>query len=728
MGLPVLTRIIDPTNKKWTCDWSDLTPWIDYNNNTYFISANVHNDALIGAYFTGPAGGSPSKCWDRTKPITARLRFKRFGSTWAGFSLYAGESEYVGFSINSAGTVQFYCNAAYYTPSNSFIATNGRAIELQIEFDGVQTYIFKARDFDPTDIAAWTLIGTKTFRPQVHPTIQVNQEGASGTAWFGQLDVTGSEVWQTTDLPNRSYWLPVATNYCLEWGIEYELTNGSDRGVQHFLTHAGGHTITALTDRYSNGGTASWDQGNLSTVYTTGIFSYQSTVLNPASKAKYSKLELIGGLRSGGVGASLSVSIRKADGSLVPSLDIAGAANPVVFTSQLAEIKTVDLSGLSYTGIYLEIDGNSPNSTTHTSPKYVGTEGLTGPPILKQVSVTFQPEFVTTLFFDQQPASSLNVINYSTFNQGVIQDQQIQSSLSNGLVYINTTVQSRQSQSQSSEALLSYSGIVLSNQGEQSENISASKVLTGVVTSTQSKQASNSVVREIYSGFLNNFQSKQSSTQSGIESFYGPNVGNQTKQSIAAIGSSGVTTLTFNQQPTSTEGIIYYSTEDLTVVDYQADVIQLTKVQQQIANGALGLSGVVFQNQYNKQDVNVSQLFTSAVSSTSFKNTQISLAELSFKGDLTQSSKLNAQNIIVDSDTKAILQEQLNQQQVTNASLIFEGYVTAQQLFQSQLSEKIVTLDKYMVTVYDPLQLQVTSAELLQTKVTATDPLKLLII
>lgn len=389
MTAPSLSTTIDPTVSKWLCDWSDLSDWELYNGNTYFITANIGSDAAIGSYFNGPAGGSPSRRWDRKQPITARLRLKRFSAGWIGFSIFAGEAEYVGFSINSGGTVQYYCNAAYYAPANSYTATNGKAVELQIEFDGNQTYVFKARDYDPTDQAAWTLIGTKTFLPKVHPTIQINHEGGLGKAWYGTVEVTGSPVWQTSDVADRAFWLPVATHYALEWGIEFELANATDRGVQHFLTHAGGHTIQAVTDRYNNGGTATWDQTNLSTVYSTGTFFYQSRSINPAAGFKYHTLELIGGLRSGGVGSSLSVSLRKLDGSLVPSADLKGADNPVVFTSVLAEVKTLDLRDIDYAGLYFEIDGNSPNSTTHTSPTTATNEGLTGPPILKQAAITF---------------------------------------------------------------------------------------------------------------------------------------------------------------------------------------------------------------------------------------------------------------------------------------------------------------------------------------------------
>lgn len=391
MTTPSVVHTINPTVSRWTCDWSSLSDWETYNGNAYFIPGNVGSDATIGPYFNGPAGGSPSRRWDRSQPITARLRLKRFSAGWIGFSLFAGEAEYVGFSINSEGGVQYYCNAAYYIPANSYTATNGKAVELQIEFDGNQTYVFKVRDYDPLDQAAWTLIGTKTFLPKVHPTIQINHEGGIGKAWYGTVEVTGSEVWQTSDVADRPFWLPVATHYALEWGIEFELANATDRGVQHFLTHAGGHTIQAVTDRYNNGGTATWDQTNLSTIYSTGTFFYQSATINPVAGGGYDTLEMIGGLRSGGAGSSVSVSIRKSDGTLVPSVDIKGAANPVTFTSVLAEVKTVDLSDIGYTGIYLEIDGNSPNSTTHTSPTTTTNEGRTGPPIIKQMAVTFTP-------------------------------------------------------------------------------------------------------------------------------------------------------------------------------------------------------------------------------------------------------------------------------------------------------------------------------------------------
>jgi hypothetical protein len=314
----------------------------------------------------------------------------RNGASWVGFSLFAGESEYVGFSIDGGGTVQYYCNASYYTPQNTFVAANGQAIELQIEFDGNQTHVMKARNYDPTDTASWTTIGTKTFLPKIDLTLQINQVGASGTALFGRIDVTGSEVWQVSDVPDWEWWLPVhSTNYCLEWGIEFELANAADRGVQHFLTHAGGLTIQAVTDRYGNGGHATWDQTNLSTAYATGTYSYQSTTINPAEGYKYGAMQLIGGLRSGGAGSSLSVSLRKSDGSLVPSSDLKGASNPVVFTSSLAEVKTLDMSDIGYTGLYFEINGESPNSTTHISPTTTTDEGMTGPPVLKQASVTF---------------------------------------------------------------------------------------------------------------------------------------------------------------------------------------------------------------------------------------------------------------------------------------------------------------------------------------------------
>jgi len=398
---------INPTVKKWVETWANPSAWSGYGLNTPFVQSNLHYSATLGGnYYTGPYGGSPQKRWDRSESITARIRFIRNGSNWAGFSLYAGEAEYCGFSISSSGSVGFYCNAAYTYPG-TFTAANGQAVELQMEFDGNETFVFKARNLDLTDTAAWSTLGTLIFKPVVNPTLQINQEGASGTALFGQIEVTGSEVWQFHDVADMYWYFPTHTNTSYEWGIEYNNLS-VDAGVQHYLTMAGGLTLVP-----SNGATNSWIQGTASTPYPAGSFNMQSQVIAPAPGFKYSKIELIAGLRQG-AGNTLTVAIRKSDGSLVPSSQLGGASNPVVFSQSASVQLSVSASSVVASGIYFDVQGYAASGTAKLWPD---SSGLTGPPILKQAAVTFEP--LPPLYFSthptvQAPTDDGGVIAYGT--------------------------------------------------------------------------------------------------------------------------------------------------------------------------------------------------------------------------------------------------------------------------------------------------------------------------
>jgi hypothetical protein len=371
MTQPIVTHVIDPTVKTWTEDWTNADAWAAYG----FLTANIQTNPTIGRYYVG--GGSPQKKWDRNKPITARLRLMNTDANWIGFSFFSGESEYCGFSIQD-GVVSYYNNAQYYTAANPFTASYETAIELQMEFDGGQTFSFYARHYDPSDTAAWTYIGTKTFQLTVHPSLQINQEWSGGEAYFGRIDVTGSEVWAMSDVADIRHYLPVHSNISYEWGIEYN-NAVSDKGLVHYLPLAGGLTLAP-----TSGAAASWIQGVASTNYPAGAFSAQSAKITPFAGFGHFKLELIGALRGGGAGSYLRVYVRDSlSGVLIPDAQL-GATNPIAFTDAVAVQKTVSLSGVVASSIYLEIEGYAPNATAKNWPDATGT---TGPPVLKLASV-----------------------------------------------------------------------------------------------------------------------------------------------------------------------------------------------------------------------------------------------------------------------------------------------------------------------------------------------------
>ena len=388
-GLPTPTSsiTIEPYEKTFTETWLDSSSWKVIVNNWRALpgftnSAVVASDPQMGNFLRMSGGGFAvlKTAFNKNYPITVagKVRFHSLqgSAPWIGLTLYASEAEYFGLTV-PLGKVGEYCNAASNHPGNFAFNDNG-IYDFQIEYDGQHTIITSVRIPGQT----WTRIGVRTFTPAVHLSCQLNSTwgefGAAnsyGFVDFGPITITGRKVYEFIEPIGNAALDTTSPISPFEGGIEW--ANTADFGKQHFLQNAGGLTVSG------NGG---WVQGVASTAYSAGDFSAITPIIFPSDGYAYGALELMGGLRQGAAGSYLMTYVREADGTLVSDVEIPGNSGGHPFTASAPYRQSFDLSKVTATGIYLDIQGRAINATAKTWPDVNGT---TGPPIIKQAAVTF---------------------------------------------------------------------------------------------------------------------------------------------------------------------------------------------------------------------------------------------------------------------------------------------------------------------------------------------------
>lgn len=756
----------------WLSTWDNVNDWADYG----FNAASLSSDAQIGNYIRN-AAGSPHKRWNKDFPITVYGRVRatitggEWGGPWLGFSLYSGEGEYWGFSsFLEEGILKYYCNAKYFEPPGGPSLSSGGIYELQLNFDGNRTTVFKMRVYGASN---WITVGTLDFKPEVHPSIQINstwnEQGGDATGYvdWGLISVTGSEIWEFSDVINKDYF--ARTNATLEWGIE---TVGTAEGIglPHYYAYAGGLTVRPV----SNTDTV-WTQGVASTPYQAGYFSALSEPIGKPANCKFSELTLAGALRGSAVGSYLKIFVKDGSGGdLISDTELPGNSSGFSFNTAACTVQSLNLFSVTATSLRLEVQGYSSDAVSKNWPD---ASGITGPPILKQaaVSVWYPPSVTASPAPGTYSAAQTVTLTRANFaggaiyctldgsdpttesaaysepitvtesttlkvlavdadgNQGEVQTfayqivtvlafssapyttfDNINKSIA---IYYNTVAtgvwQEQRKQTSESFGAVKLGAVTTTSQAKETEAVAASVKVSAAASGRQKSQtvSISGTVKE--SAVIAPSQLRQAASASATVKYSAQVAEGQARQSQELSAQSGASTATIrfadpNPPIVDANGVIHYTTEEV-IYGYAGSVEQMQPLQQAVILAGLLCEASTDEAQKPQQQ---------AVSAGVLVSGQV------VGGQATQLQEAAARYLAPGE--AFIEQRQARQGQAIVTEVGCSG--TVDQWQKLQTSARVASFQPLKVSVYDPIGLSIWAEDPLSLHVVCKDPLRLKVI